>query len=171
MRSRLLRILLPYYPRLAALVAASGHVIAARDQRDILLHVAFLHNMREESFYAYNPSFWTLAVQAQAHVLMPVVLVQLRAVVGRTRRLAHRPCRRQLRRSLGHTEPGAQSRCNRRLGRVAADGRDAQPAAHAFHFFLGLLAGLIYVRRIAKPDVRQLAVRRSRERLRLSRSV
>jgi hypothetical protein len=65
----------PYYLCLAALLAASGHVIAARDQRDILLHVAFFHNMREESSTAYNPSFWTLAVQAQAYVLMPVVIV------------------------------------------------------------------------------------------------
>ena len=124
----------PYSPALLSLSRRPRcrlrSCIAAGDQRDILLHVTFLHNIREESFYAYNPSFWTLAVQAQAYVLMPVVVVLvLRASswAGRAGWLIA-----LIAASYGlhwATLTLAPSRgAIAELGRVAADGRNPQPA-------------------------------------------
>lgn len=153
-RSRLLRILPPYYLCLAALVAASGHVMAAWDQRDVLLHVAFLHNMREGSFYAYNPSFWTLAVQAQAYVLMPVVVV----LVLRASSWAGRASWLIAIIAASYGAHWATLTLAPSHGAIA-DWAASRPTvathsllAHAPHFLLGLLAGLIYVRRISRPD-------------------
>ncbi len=70
---RLARILPAYYVCLTALI------IMGRDGGtvDIALHYAFLHNFSEASIYSINDPFWTLAVQAQFYLVIPVLLLLL----------------------------------------------------------------------------------------------
>lgn len=72
---RALRLMPAYYLCIGALVLASQHFTSAREQLDTLLHVLFLHNFREASFYSLAPPFWTIAVQAQSYVWLPIVIV------------------------------------------------------------------------------------------------
>ena len=70
---RLARIVPAYYVCLTALI------IMGRDGGtvDIALHYAFLHNFSEASIYSINEPFWTLAVQAQFYLVLPVLLLLL----------------------------------------------------------------------------------------------
>jgi len=151
-RSRALRILPPYYLCLVTLVAFSGHVVTTGDRTNILLHITFLHNLREATFYAFNPAFWTLAVQIQAYVLMPiVVLLIMRASSswnGRALLLVAAT-------AASYATHWAILTLSPRHGAIA-EWAASQPTvathtllAHAPHFLLGLLAGLIYVKRIS----------------------
>ena len=84
-----------YYVCLTALI------IMGRDGGtvDIALHYAFLHNFSEASIYSINEPFWTLAVQAQFYLVLPVLLLML-APLAKHRWLTFKgrkePCRRSL---------------------------------------------------------------------------
>jgi peptidoglycan/LPS O-acetylase OafA/YrhL len=150
-----LRILPPYYLCLGAFVAFSGHFIATGDRLDTVLHLAFLHNLREESFYSLSPNFWTLAVQAQAYVWLPLVIVlTLRASSSWNRRAI-------LLAALVAASYGIHwATLTLAPGHAGiADWAASRPTvathslfAHAPHFLLGLLAGLVYVRRISSAE-------------------
>lgn len=43
--------------------------------KDFLLHVFFLHNLSESSFFTINPAFWSLALEIQLYLIYPILLV------------------------------------------------------------------------------------------------
>jgi peptidoglycan/LPS O-acetylase OafA/YrhL len=72
---RALRLMPAYYLCIGAIVLASRHFMTDRERLDTALHVLFLHNLREANFYGLAPPFWTIAVQAQSYLWLPIVLV------------------------------------------------------------------------------------------------
>lgn len=42
--------------------------------KDILLHALLVHNLDEASFFSMNPSYWSLALEAQLYLVYPVLL-------------------------------------------------------------------------------------------------
>ncbi len=79
---RIARILPAYYLCLSALILIHGYGLSPKQLIDVVLHYLFLHNYTEFSFYSISDPFWTLAVQAQFYVLLPILL----AVLGPLRR-------------------------------------------------------------------------------------
>lgn len=43
--------------------------------KDFLLHVFFLHNLSESSFFTINPAFWSLALEIQLYLIYPLLLM------------------------------------------------------------------------------------------------
>jgi len=43
--------------------------------KDFLLHVFFLHNLSEASFFTINPAFWSLALEMQLYLVYPLLLM------------------------------------------------------------------------------------------------
>ena len=80
---RLARILPAYYLCLSALVLIHGHGSGPRQLMDTTLHYFFLHNYTEFSFYSLNTPFWTIAVQAQFYLLLPLLMIVLRPLGAR----------------------------------------------------------------------------------------
>jgi peptidoglycan/LPS O-acetylase OafA/YrhL len=72
---RLTRILPAYYVVLTVLVLLSGLWRVPGARVDILLHYTFLFNYTEFSIFSIDPPFWTLAVEMQLYLLLPVLFV------------------------------------------------------------------------------------------------
>lgn len=72
-RNRLARILPAYLPCLTVLVVLGGDWRGARGLVDVLLHVLFLHNLTESSFYSISSPFWALAVIVQFYAVFPLL--------------------------------------------------------------------------------------------------
>ncbi|MBO9699677.1 MAG: acyltransferase [Sporocytophaga sp.] len=45
---------------------------------DIITHVFFVHNLSNRTFFAINPSFWSLALEFQLYLIYPLYLVLLK---------------------------------------------------------------------------------------------
>jgi len=69
---RLGRIIPAYYVCLTALIILQQRWEHSNAAKDIFLHYFFLHNFSEKSFYNINPPFWTLAVEMQFYLLLPL---------------------------------------------------------------------------------------------------
>jgi peptidoglycan/LPS O-acetylase OafA/YrhL len=136
---RAARILPAYFVCLGALVVANRHWQETDGGLDILLHVLMVFNFREASTLSINPPFWTLAVEMQFYLLVPLLF------------LAVRPAGRW------------QSFCALLLLAVAAylahwhrvGGVAAPPAHHTYsllahmpHFILGMLTACLCLRRL-----------------------
>jgi peptidoglycan/LPS O-acetylase OafA/YrhL len=143
---RTTRILPAYYVSLIAVAMFSGHIGGGRHLRDLLLHLTFLHNMLEDSFYSLSPPFWTIAVQAQSYVLMPLLMVLVTSMTSRhTVRLA-------LLAVMAGTAYGVHwLLLSRPPVEAVAHWVAAQPTvaahtllAHTPHFVLGLVAGAFF---------------------------
>lgn len=79
---RFWRIYPPYLISLIVLVPLTGQ----QGWKDILLHVFLVHNLSEASFFSINPSYWSLALEAQLYLVYPIALF-LRARFGLKRTL------------------------------------------------------------------------------------
>jgi len=75
---RLARILPAYYLALTVLILLAGYWRYAQAWTDILLHYSFLFNYAEFSIFSINAPFWTLAVEVQFYVLLPLLFLLLR---------------------------------------------------------------------------------------------
>lgn len=75
---RLARILPAYYLSLTLLIILTGYWRYAQAWTDILLHYSFLFNYAEFSIFSINAPFWTLAVEVQFYVLLPLLFLSLR---------------------------------------------------------------------------------------------
>jgi peptidoglycan/LPS O-acetylase OafA/YrhL len=147
--SRCVRILPAYYACLAAIIVAQGRGFdTAKDRLNVTLHATMLHNLNEETFYRLAPPLWTIAVQMQAYVFMPLVLIVAIRLSSWTHRAAlviglaviayaaHRL-------SLSPTLEGMSAAWALAQPTVAT----RSVLAHAPHFLIGILTGLVYVRR------------------------
>ncbi len=74
---RLARILPAYYGALTLLIVLSGLWRFPAAFADITLHYTFLFNFAEFSIFSINPPFWTLAVEMQFYVLLPLIFMLL----------------------------------------------------------------------------------------------
>lgn len=76
---RLARILPAYYVCLFLLIWGKGLLAGSWPSiNDILSHVLFLHNLKDDNVLNINPPFWTLAVEMQFYLLLPLLFVVLR---------------------------------------------------------------------------------------------
>ncbi len=71
------RILPPYFLCLIALIFLKRHWQSSSEKIDSVLHMLLIHNYREESFYSLASPFWTVAVQAQFYLILPLILALL----------------------------------------------------------------------------------------------
>ncbi len=79
---RLARIVPGYYLALTVLVVLDGYWLAPGSGVDIALHYAFLFNFTEFSIFSINAPFWTIAVEMQFYLLLPLVLLAARGRWG-----------------------------------------------------------------------------------------
>ena len=80
---RLARILPAYYLALTVLVVLTGYWRYAEAWSDIALHYGFLFNYAEFAIFSINAPFWTLAVEVQFYVLLPLLFLALRRLAPR----------------------------------------------------------------------------------------
>ena len=75
---RLARIVPGYYLALTALIVLGGYWRVPGTGADIALHYAFLFNFTEFSIFSINAPFWTIAVEMQFYLLLPLLLLAAR---------------------------------------------------------------------------------------------
>lgn len=77
-RRRFFRIYPPYLAVLLffALLCPTSRLRFAswQDAGQLLSHIGLLHNLGETTFFGINPSFWSIAVEAQLYLLYPFLL-------------------------------------------------------------------------------------------------
>lgn len=83
---RAFRILPAYWASLAIFLLFFVGVTATRQGvTDVGLHVVFLHNLLKSTIYSINPGYWTLAVEVQFYLVLPVIAVPVVASLRRGR--------------------------------------------------------------------------------------
>lgn len=81
---RLARILPAYYLCLLIILAAKAYAGHAPDWSNILSHALFTFNLRDAHILSLNPPFWTLAVEMQFYLFLPLVFYGLRTLSPKT---------------------------------------------------------------------------------------
>ncbi len=75
---RIVRIVPAYYLCLTGLLVWNGALFDADETMNVVLHYLFVFNYSNDYFYDFNPPFWTLAVEMQFYVLLPLLFVLVR---------------------------------------------------------------------------------------------
>lgn len=75
---RVARILPAYYLCLGGLLAIKIAAGSAPSINNILSHVLFLYNLSDHNILSLNEPFWTLAVEMQFYLLLPLLMLGLR---------------------------------------------------------------------------------------------
>jgi peptidoglycan/LPS O-acetylase OafA/YrhL len=75
---RLARILPAYYLCLFALIAIDWALKSPPDVENVLTHLLFLFNLNDRHILSINQPFWTLAVEMQFYLLLPLVILATR---------------------------------------------------------------------------------------------
>ncbi|PHS05656.1 MAG: hypothetical protein COA78_15105 [Blastopirellula sp.] len=73
LRSRAVRIVPVYYICLTALVIFQRHWTSGGKLADTLSHYLFVNNLSERFFYQISSPFWSIALQVQFYVVLPLV--------------------------------------------------------------------------------------------------
>ncbi len=76
---RIVRIVPAYYLCLTVLLVYNGALFDADEFTNVVLHYLFVFNYSNDYFYDFNPPFWTLAVEMQFYVVLPVLFGCVRA--------------------------------------------------------------------------------------------
>lgn len=84
---RIARILPAYLLCLMAVVLITQHWQSGQQITDVVLHITLLHNFSSESFYSINQPFWTIGIQMQFYLVLPLLLA-LGAWFGRRKNAA-----------------------------------------------------------------------------------
>ena len=82
--NRLARIVPIYYLLFFFLIAIKGFAGPEVNFNNILSHLFFVHNFKDQQVMSLNPPFWTLAVEMQFYLLLPLLFVLL----GKLRRIS-----------------------------------------------------------------------------------
>ena len=77
---RIVRIVPAYYLCLTALLVYNGALFDADEVTNVVMHYLFVFNYSNDYFYDFNPPFWTLAVEMQFYVLLPLLFLLVRRV-------------------------------------------------------------------------------------------
>lgn len=77
---RIVRIVPAYYLCLTVLLVWNGALFDADETLNVVLHYLFVFNYSNDYFYDFNPPFWTLAVEMQFYVLLPLLFALVRPV-------------------------------------------------------------------------------------------
>jgi peptidoglycan/LPS O-acetylase OafA/YrhL len=76
---RIFRIYPPYLvalPLFAFGDVINGQITSGRElTHQIWTHVALVHNYWENTYYGINPSFWSIAIEAQLYVIFPILFL------------------------------------------------------------------------------------------------
>jgi peptidoglycan/LPS O-acetylase OafA/YrhL len=75
---RYLRIAIPFYISMVFwLILIRGFSVAVKPTgiSDVLSHMFFVHNLSEKTFFSISGVYWSLAVEMQFYVLLPIVVV------------------------------------------------------------------------------------------------
>jgi peptidoglycan/LPS O-acetylase OafA/YrhL len=75
---RLARILPAYYVALTVLIFICNLLRIPDARVDIVLHYTFLFNYTEFTIFSINPPFWTLAIEVQFYLLLPLFFLLIR---------------------------------------------------------------------------------------------
>lgn len=148
-RSRAVRILPAYYACVLGLALLRRELTSESGMRSVLLHLVFLHNWTERTFYSLSPPFWTVAVQVQSYVVMPIVTLAL------VRATPSRPARAAALVALALASYAVHwALLSERLGGTLSEWAASNPTvaehtvlAHMPHFLLGMLAAVAYASR------------------------
>lgn len=156
---RTARIAPPYLLCLTLLVLATRHFRGGKDLFDSALHYLFLHNFTEFTFYGINMPFWTLGIQAQFYVLMPLALLFLYAFRHRLRDACILMLFASLLAYFVHvgvmTLAAASAPWNIDPQLLRPDGNvlSRSVVAHLPIFLLGIAAGYPWVRLVSNPGM------------------
>lgn len=80
LRRRVWRIVPAYYFCLTLLVVYQRTWQDEAGRTDLALHYLFAHTLREHTFYSINNPFWTIGIQAQFYLVLPLILLGLAGV-------------------------------------------------------------------------------------------
>ena len=150
--NRVARIVPAYYLCLGALALYQQLWQSSSDRVDLFRHFLFIHNLWNESFYSICPPFWTIAVQMQFYLIMPIAFYGF-----------HKLIRSQSRKAMGYfllilgtffvhfwwLQKGGSSLKWMEFMEMGNGGSRVvtrSTLAHLPHLFLGVLGGYFYVR-------------------------
>ncbi len=75
---RLLRIAVPFYISIAfwfVMINNFGVAVKSTGFIDVISHLLFVHNFSEKTFFSISGVYWSLAVEMQFYVLLPIIFV------------------------------------------------------------------------------------------------
>lgn len=160
---RIARIVPAYYVALTILVMTSELWRFPGAWPDLALHYAFLFNYVEFSFFSINAPFWTLAVEMQFYLALPVLFLVLRRMTpGRAAAAILILC---VLAYISHyalvnaVDRTVQWPLNPILVWIRPFGAVVTHSllAHLPHFLFGVIAGWIFVRGQAAGDRQEIA--------------
>lgn len=80
---RFIRIALPYYVSIVVwcfLINFFGVAVKPTGLVDVITHLLFVHNMSESTMFSISGVYWSLAVEMQFYVILPVLVVLFKSI-------------------------------------------------------------------------------------------